>query len=89
MTTLEKIEKKRRLEIQIHELKLKIREEQRKCKHKYKSSPSFNSEYFYYDCIKCGHRTIIKHGIDISTNTLYEQNKNELIKNWNILMKTI
>ena len=72
--------------MEIHILQNEIREEQRKCKHEYPENPLFNSKYFYGRCIKCNYENEVEHNVDISTNEIYEQNKEELQKNWDILI---
>ena len=83
MKTLEKVEKVQKLEMEIHNLKNEIREEQRKCKHEYPEKPLFNSQYFYARCVKCGYEYQVEHNVDIFDDETY---KTELQESWNKLI---
>jgi len=80
MTTLEKIEKMRELQNQIHVLEEEIRKEQSNCKHQYPTKPSFDSTFFYPRCLKCGYnKWVLRHYVNISGENFEE----ELQKEWN------
>lgn len=84
MTTLEKVEKKHKLKMEIHTLDLEIRDEQRKCKkHEYLEKPLFDSEYFYARCVKCNYEHQVEHKVDIFDDETY---KTEIQKSWDILI---
>ncbi|MFV2014892.1 MAG: hypothetical protein ACC656_05670 [Candidatus Heimdallarchaeota archaeon] len=83
MTTLEKIENKRKLEIKLDLLENEIIEEQNKCEHKFNNIPHFDSKFFYASCIQCGYAKKINHKLEISTDEL-----SELQKKWDLIFKS-
>lgn len=86
MNLRKKIEKVRKLKMEIHLLECEIREDQKKCDHEYPLTPLFDTEFFYGRCVKCNWENRVKHNMNISTNELYERNKVVLQKNWDILI---